>query len=273
MRLVSPTGATKKSPTASARASTMVPIHVPLPISSGSPSPSRSWALADCWSAPKPIFSDSASATTPRTTGSRKARCFLSHETSGYDSTAISPSGVRTATAHVETPRIITPSRTACPPTGASRLAIRRPSGSRVALTLGRELLGRGLAAPGARDPALEPLDAAAGVDQLLPARVERMAVGADLHVDLALGRTGRELVAAGAAHVRFGVLGMDSLLHGMKSRGSIQRSGWSHVRDSGMPGDARGRATVPAGTGSFLRVASGAARRVQAAVRIVGSG
>src|SRR4051812_16310492 len=79
-------------------------------------------------------------------------------------------------------------------------------------------LLRRSLAALGARDPALEPLDAAAGVDQLLPPRVERMAVGADLDVDLALGRTGRELVAAGAAHMRFGVLGMDSLLHEMKS-------------------------------------------------------
>src|SRR5689334_25418721 len=36
---------------------------------------------------------------------------------------SISPSGLRTATAQVETPRIITPSSTAWPPTGASRTA------------------------------------------------------------------------------------------------------------------------------------------------------
>ena len=63
---------------------------------------------------------------------------------------------------------------------------------------------GRGLAA-------LEALDAAAGVDELLPARVERVAVGADLDVDLGLGRARRELVAAGAADVGLDVLGMDS--------------------------------------------------------------
>ena len=41
----------------------------------------------------------------------------------GYGLDSISPpSGVRTATAQVETPRIITPSSTAWPPTGASRL-------------------------------------------------------------------------------------------------------------------------------------------------------
>src|SRR4029079_17787782 len=38
--------------------------------------------------------------------------------------------GLRTATAQVETPRIITPSSTAWPPTGASRCALIRPSAS-----------------------------------------------------------------------------------------------------------------------------------------------
>src|SRR3954463_14532619 len=61
---------------------------------------------------------------------------------------------------------------------------------------------------------ALEPLDAAPRVDQLLTAGVERVAVGADLHVQLGLGRTGRELVAAGAADVCLDVLGMDVGLH-----------------------------------------------------------
>ena len=76
------------------------------------------------------------------------ARCFLSTEVSGNDWTSISPSaassgrapssaicsgsGLRTATAQVETPRIITPSRTAWPPTGASRCATERarPAGA-----------------------------------------------------------------------------------------------------------------------------------------------
>lgn len=41
------------------------------------------------------------------------------------------------------------------------------------------------------------------------------MAVRADLHVELGLGRAGGELVATGAAHVRLDVLGMDACLHG----------------------------------------------------------
>ncbi len=73
-------------------------------------------------------------------TGQRSQRWRLSTETSGKLWTRISPraaspeamwrppaicsgAGARTATAHVETPRIITPSSTAWPPTGASREA------------------------------------------------------------------------------------------------------------------------------------------------------
>ena len=68
-------------------------------------------------------------------------RCFFVHETSGSVLTLMSPSslsgapsgvGRRTATAQVETPRIITPSSTAWPPTGLSRAAISAPSGRRV---------------------------------------------------------------------------------------------------------------------------------------------
>ena len=104
--------------------------------------------MAEIPSALKPILSDSASATTPRITGQRYTRCFFVHETSGNDETSMSPSaassgasprslicsgaGRRTATAQVETPRIITPSSTAWPPTGASRCAINAPSGIRV---------------------------------------------------------------------------------------------------------------------------------------------
>ena len=66
--LVRPTGTTKNSPIASASAATTVPTHMPLEIGSSS---SGSWALAEMPSALKPIFSDSASATTPRMIGQR----------------------------------------------------------------------------------------------------------------------------------------------------------------------------------------------------------
>ena len=116
-RLVSSTGTAKNRPTASASAATIVSAQVPLPIGSSS---SAACALALTSSALKPIDSDWARAITPRITGQRSTRLRVTHETTGCDSTAISPS-LRVATDQVETPRIITPSRTAWPPTGASR--------------------------------------------------------------------------------------------------------------------------------------------------------
>src|SRR5215213_8986275 len=68
--------------------------------------------------------------------------------------------------------------------------------------------------AAGLLEAALEALDPAAGVHQLLLARVERVAVRADLDVQLGLRRARRELVAAGAANVRDDVLGMDAGFH-----------------------------------------------------------
>ena len=68
IRLVSPTGTTKKSPIANARATTMVPAHSPPEIGSSS---SGTWALAAIPSARNPMTSDSARATTPRMIGSR----------------------------------------------------------------------------------------------------------------------------------------------------------------------------------------------------------
>src|SRR5438876_43294 len=122
MRLVSPTGTTKKRPIANASATTIVPAHIP-----------------------------------PEMSCSSSGSCAL---------------------AEVTTP-----------------------------LALSAALAGLGHAP-------LEALYAAAGVDQLLPARVERVAVGADLHVQLSLGRAGDELVAAGAAHVALDVLRVDARLH-----------------------------------------------------------
>src|SRR3954452_17683491 len=75
----------------------------------------------------------------------------------------------------------------------------------------------RGLAAP-ARLAAAETLDAPTGVHELLTARVERMAVRADLDVDLALRRASGQLVPAGAAHVGLFVMGMYLGLHVVKS-------------------------------------------------------
>src|SRR5215218_11096004 len=71
---------------------------------------------------------------------------------------------------------------------------------------------GRSAAAAGGA-PA-EALNAAAGVHELLAARVEGMAVRADLDVQLRLRGTRPELVAAGAADVRGDVLGMNVCLH-----------------------------------------------------------
>src|SRR5690606_2509576 len=59
-----------------------------------------------------------------------------------------------------------------------------------------------------------ETLHPAGRVDQLLLARVERVAVGADIRGDLALGGTSRESVATGAFHHGRGVYGMDVFLH-----------------------------------------------------------
>src|SRR3954453_5760944 len=173
--------------------------------------------------------SDSTSATTPRRTGSRSSRCRRRTETSGKLVISISPVaaspgsrlrpeatcsglGLRTATAHVDTPRIITPSRTAWPPMGASRCAT---SAASARSPTGLVRSGAGLALGCAP---LEALDAATRIDDPLLAGVERMAVRADLDVDLGLGRARRELVATRTAHVGHDVLGMDAGLHGPSS-------------------------------------------------------
>src|ERR687887_2510765 len=127
-------------------------------------------------SARKPIASASPRAITPRTIGSRKNQCRFITDSIGRQTSAIWPFGLRIATAQFEGPRIITPSRTACPPMGA--------------------LMVLGLAA-GLLEAALEALDAAAGVHQLLLARVERVAVRTHLDVELGLGGTRRERVPA----------------------------------------------------------------------------
>src|SRR5262245_58144944 len=63
-------------------------------------------------------------------------------------------------------------------------------------------------------EAALEALDPAPRVDELLLARVEGVAVRADLDVQLRLRRTGLELVPACAVNGREHVFGMDAGLH-----------------------------------------------------------
>src|SRR6266508_1583259 len=154
-------------------------------------------------SARKPIVRDSPRATTPRTIGMRIQRCFFSADSTGRFTSAISPFCFRTATDHAEGPRIMTPSRTACPPIGA----------------LTATPLGAAGAPAGLLQPALEPLHASAGVHELLLARVERVALGADLDVEIALGRARLEGVPARAGHRGENVLGMSVGLHVFRFR------------------------------------------------------
>ena len=62
---------------------------------------------------------------------------------------------------------------------------------------------------------AAETLHATGSIQQLLFAREEGMAAGADFNVDVApVGRTGAKAIAARAHHAYFVVTGMDSSLH-----------------------------------------------------------
>src|SRR3954469_2101311 len=132
-------------------------------------------------------------------TGSLNAQWRAMAESIGFETCAISPLGVRTATAQFPGPRIITPSRTACPPTMDA---------------IGLAGAGFALGALGALEALLEALDPAAGVHELLLARVERVAVRADLDVELGLRRPRLECVPARARHRGEHVLGMDLSLH-----------------------------------------------------------
>ena len=61
----------------------------------------------------------------------------------------------------------------------------------------------------------VEFINAAAGVDQLLLAGVERVALGANFNGDVLLGGAGLDHIAAGAADRGGFIIGMDSCLHG----------------------------------------------------------
>src|SRR5919199_6549236 len=127
------------------------------------------------------MASDSPSATTPRTIGTRSHLCRRRTDAIGRLTSAIAPSGLRTATDHADGPRIITPSRTAWPPMGWLTASLCGPAG----------LL----------QTALEALHPPTGVEQLLLSGVERMAFRANLDVQLGLRRARLELGAARAAN------------------------------------------------------------------------
>ena len=82
-------------------------------------------------------------------------------------------------------------------------------SGARAGRSTATALLLLGL-----RGPALEALDAATGVDELLLARVEGVALRAELDAQRWDGRTGRELVPAGTVHLALDVIGVNVGLH-----------------------------------------------------------
>ena len=60
----------------------------------------------------------------------------------------------------------------------------------------------------------IEAINASTGVNQLLLAGIERVALGADLNTNVLLGRTSGKDIAAGTADGVLFVLGMDTFLH-----------------------------------------------------------
>src|SRR4051794_3472588 len=113
------------------------------------------------------------------------------------------------------------------PPTHEAPVSAERGPARRVELLVCRlrgrllsRLLGGGVAL-------LEPCHATTGVEDLLLAGVEGVALRADVGVDRpTLDRAPRgEGVAAGAGHLGVVVLGVGVLLHGVLSRGSVAGS------------------------------------------------
>src|SRR5207249_7981006 len=165
-----------------------------------------------------PRYSVSNSDMAPRITGSPSSFTRAVIETNGFSRMPSDPSGCRTATAIFEGERIITPSITAWPPTGRNGIGsstVQNASVPRLHPGRGTEKAassrtediperrplrdrlrpcGRGLVLLVA--PA-EALDASRLVDDALLAGKERVAVGADVQVHLAVGRGGSERSAS----------------------------------------------------------------------------
>ena len=78
----------------------------------------------------------------------------------------------------------------------------------------------------------LEAVHTSASVHQLLLARVERMALGANVNAHLLLDRAGLKGLAADAANDRLAVIRMDLFLHGFH----LTLTGLSHLRRTRHP-------------------------------------
>jgi hypothetical protein len=60
----------------------------------------------------------------------------------------------------------------------------------------------------------VEPINTSTGVNQLLLAGIERVALGADLNTDVLLGGTSRKDIATSTTDRSLFVIGMDTFLH-----------------------------------------------------------
>src|SRR5262245_16958891 len=151
--------------------------------------------------------------TPPRRIGRFKTLYLDATPRNGRCVTTISPFGRRTAVATAAGERIMTPSRTAWPPTLYGGMTM-----SGLGSTAGPfRVFCSGLAGDARRDLlvlAAELLDAARRVHQLLLAGVVRMAVGADFDVDLWLRRSSFDDVAADADDLGVRITRVDSGLH-----------------------------------------------------------
>src|SRR3954470_14116290 len=103
-------------------------------------------------------------------------------------------------------------------PAGAGAALLRGAGGGGCARCGGRRagLAGGLLEAVGPAELLAEPLHAAGGVDELLLAGEERVALAANIDVDLRRRAAGRERVPAGTVHSAGLITGMDLGFHGL---------------------------------------------------------
>ena len=175
--------------------------------------------LAASISTPTPVKSISTKLMTPRTTGSRANQLFFCSTSQVF--TAIPPSCLRTASAAFLGERIITPPRTPWPPTvllfACLFIKILRLSPSKTLETAYKKT---------ERSPLcifrklfetvflFETIHTSAGIDQLLLACKERMALGANVHFHLFFNRTCYEGFPASTFHNTLSVIRMYIRFH-----------------------------------------------------------
>src|SRR5947209_11667583 len=133
--------------------------------------------------------------------------------------------------------------RTACPPALTSALGLRPGRSGPARCSAGyppRDARSRLLLLLGVA--ALETLDAAAGVNELLLARVEGVALRAELDAQGRGGGAGGELGAVRAVHLALDVVGVDVGLHDGSSLTVRFRASTGGLRSPFPPGPSRSR-------------------------------